>query len=79
MTASEGVWIAAVVSSSLGFVSLQQARYYDGDRDAHWRRWSALTALLRTPQAPSAVRATRRGQALLAVAIVLLGLGLWLR
>lgn len=70
MSALETVWL--VSCSVLGFagvVSLQQARFYDGDADAHWTRRGRDLAFFHAARHPHAIRAKRRGWLLTSAAV----------
>lgn len=67
------LFVTAGLAVSLGDLSMRQARYYDGDANAFWYR---RLAWLHTPRHPHAVRAKRRGWALMGLGAVLVAAGL---
>ena len=82
MTWLELIWLAAVGGCvTLGTISLQQAKYFDGDRDAHTDSASnhVFSTLAYTPRHPYAARAKRRGVLLLGVGVAGLLIGALLR
>ncbi len=80
MTTAEVIWAVACGGlGTWGMISVQQARYIDGDRDAHWTRQGAAFPLFHKPRHPQAVRAMRRGSFLLAAALALMTAGFAVR
>jgi hypothetical protein len=55
-------------------ISMQQARYFDGESNAHWS--TSEFPLFHTPKHPHAVRAKRRGWVLLALGASSIAAGL---
>lgn len=80
MSTIETVWfVTCVVLWGAGVISFQQARYFDGDSDAHSRMGGEDIPIFHTPRHPYALKAKRRGWVLTASAVGLTAAGFIVR
>jgi hypothetical protein len=76
MTTPWVIWLLLCAALyGAGALSMQQARYFDGDPNAHWFPDHNLP-LLHTPRHPHAIKAKQRGWIFLGLAGVVTAAGL---